>query len=115
MKKISGASILIILGIIFILSALGQYSQGVSNFSFQGGVALIFGGLAYLARKKQVADYSKNWLVLETVSAMVILIHIFLGFFQSRWYEYPISFVVIPLVIIGFWLSVFFRKNRTEQ
>lgn len=112
MKKISGSLVLILIGIIFILSAIGNYSQGISNFSFQSGVVLIFGGLAYLARKKQIIGGSKNWLILETISAIVILLHVFLGLFQNRWYEYPLSFVLIPLIIFGFWLFIFSRSGR---
>lgn len=78
--------------------------------NFMGGIAVVFGSLMYLARKKQKFGGSKKWLVLEIFGALVFVGYVFYSILSSGWYEYPIDFILIPFWIAVVYTALFFMK-----
>jgi hypothetical protein len=111
-KNFKGAYVAIVLGMFLITNAV--FCHGDTE-RFVEGILPLFGGLAYLARKKQKLGASKMWLVAEIPSLILVLLYSSAMFHNDNWYRYPVTYMFIPLwVVVAYFIVAFKRKNKLE-
>jgi len=77
------------------------------------GNIILFGSIAYTARRKHHITPSKLWLIAEIISIVIVLYFTLLGVISEGWYQHPISFLVAPLwVIVVYCIALFKSKNE---
>ena len=108
-NKHYGSTIGIIIGVLLFLIPFGSPELMGSHYCTTG-VLVILGSLAYRFRKKQFLTGKKRFPILEIFVAILLLLHLSLGF--NRAYEQPINFLLIPIWIIIAYSSLFFAKNK---
>lgn len=109
-KKLLGSKIAVILGILILLSSASEYRGGGISSNFLTGNMMIFGSLAYMARRKLYNLPSIKWRVTEIISIIVLYLTS-LGILSGGWYTKPIPFFVAPIWIIIAYV-VAFREGR---
>ena len=105
-----GSTIGIIMGILFLISPLGNPELNNSGTSYTG-ILIILGNLAYRSRKKQTLSNSRKFPTLEIIAVLALLLHITFGLNNGLWYEYPLNFALVPIWILVSYVSLFVIKK----
>jgi len=113
MNKITIPIIFVILGVILILAGLGSQSlDGDTSFSLIGGVNFLLGAVMYRSRKNQAKKKSINWLVVEIVSLILIILTVLPSLMNGLWYLHPITFLFSPVLIFGCYIYAFLKFKK---
>ncbi len=117
MSKITFQNVFIVLGVLLLASGMGTTAKGESDnsFVFIGGINLMLGALAIIARKKQASTKSGKWLAVEVVSILVILFTTIPSLLNGLWYLHPITFSVVSVaIIVGYFYTWVKLKNKSK-
>lgn len=108
--KPTGSTLLVILGVLLFLSGIGQAVRAGSGavHSMLGGLVLVVGGWLYRMKLKDNEGISKKTMALEVFAQIFIGLYILSGIAFGFWYTYPISYVVVPVVVI--WCLLYAAK-----
>lgn len=101
MSKITFQNVLIVLGVLLLLSGMGSTANSGSDnsFAFVGGINLLLGALAIIARKRQSSTKSIKWLVVEVISILIILLTTVPSLRNGLLYLHPISLLFVPIIV----------------
>src|SRR6266536_3510319 len=101
--------VFIVLGILLLIS--GGSAEGQKAYGSIGGTIFLLGALVYKARREQYKNNpSSKWFVFEVISLLIIGTFIWRGFVTGLWYTNPVSFLIIPIVVIFTWIVALLRK-----
>lgn len=111
-RKFIGSTISIIFGWIFLISASLQKAQGMKDvLSIETtGIMLILGGILHKVRKHQKLGASKLLIIIEIPILVLFLMTTLIGVLRDYWYSYPLSFFIIPLIIIILYITLYISK-----
>jgi len=98
--------IILIVGLLMVLSS----PFGGRN-SLYTGLFVTFGVLGHNARKSQKLGGSRLWLLVEFPSVLIIILLFILGLFKGFWYEYPISFLLVPAIFLYYYIKIWRNKK----
>lgn len=116
MEKISVPKVLIVLGILLVLAGAGNQSNGGDNsFSLIGGVNFILGAIIYRSRKEQSKKKSTNWMIAEIISLIIIGLSIVPSTINGLWSLHPITFLISPIIIFGFYIYAFKKYKNLSS
>src|SRR6266567_3338251 len=105
--------VFIVLGIVFLLA--GGDPAGQRVYASIGGTIFLLGALVYKARREQYKNNpSSKWIVFEVISFLIIGYVIWRGIVTGLWYDHPLSFTIIPPIVIFTWLTALIRKPQNK-
>lgn len=117
MKKngLLGSTISLALGALLMIGSSSGNSGGLSS-NFLTGNMMIFGSLAYIARRKQNQFSSIKWKITEIVSIVIILYFTFMGIVSGGWYTKPMPLFIAPIwIAIAYIIALKNRKKMTKN
>ncbi len=87
------------LGVLLILSyRMGEMAGNNKPLSgLQAGFMMVFGSIAYMARRYQIEKPSLGWRILEIISIIFVLYLTLIGIISGAWYTSPLTFMIIPI------------------
>lgn len=115
MKKNSliGSKITFVLGVIILVSSVNKAGETTAGFII--GNMMMFGSLAYMARRKQSNQPSTKWLVAEIISIIIILYFTILGIIGGGWYNHPLPFMIAPICFAIVYIFAFRSGKKTNK
>ena len=119
-KRFIGSTIALVVGILAALAGLAQAASGKGISTFNAGVVMMLGSLAYRSakmRKLGIAKTTSGRLVVEWLALAVILAVVLLqkDLFQLM-YEDPVPNLIIPLwVLVAYFVVLLFTKPQEQE
>lgn len=87
-------------------------SAGGTSDALSGAVFFLFGALACYARRKQQYEAESKWARWETLALIILGIFSFIAVINGRWYMYPISSLIAPIIAWSSWIYILNSKQK---
>ena len=114
-NKLIGAKIALVVGVLIAISS-SVNNNGGNGANFAMGNIMIFGSLAYMARRKQQVASSTKWRITEILSIVWVLYLTVMGIISGGWYQSPVSLLITPLwVWIAYCVALFGGKGKKGE
>lgn len=112
-----GSTIALVIGLLSILAALSQASQGQANSGLEAGIAMIGGAAAYRALKVRKSGSQRRFTnaAIDFLGLLAVAVVAFLGLSSGLAQQDSFQFIVIPLWAFIAYGILFFHSSHTRE